>query len=264
MDQQSDTQHPSTTEILAEVQRRRSEAGAAPRDGERRVVIWVDRFIFWLTKHWLAVFNVIAFLYVGLPFLAPTLVQWGLEGPARILYAMYRPMCHQLPQRSMFLFGEQLTYYLPELVTRVGVEGLPNYPWPSPFIGTPEVGYKVALCQRDVAIYGTITLSGLVYGVLRRRREVKPLPWWAYILFGIMPMLLDGGFQWISYILPALQDLIPFLPDWNILAPHETVPFMRYLTGALFGWATVWLAYPYVQETMDEFQETLHRRFGWE
>ena len=58
--------------------------------------------------------------------------------------------------------------------------------------------------------------------------------------------------------MPSL--ILPSLP----IAPYETTPFMRALTGVLFGLATVWLAYPYVQEAMDEFRESLRRRRGWE
>jgi hypothetical protein len=38
---------------------------------------------------------------------------------------------------------------------------------------------------------------------------------------------------------------------------------MRTITGALFGLATVWLAYPLIQEVMDECYETLQQRLGW-
>jgi hypothetical protein len=39
---------------------------------------------------------------------------------------------------------------------------------------------------------------------------------------------------------------------------------MRVITGALFGLATVWLAYPIFQETMEELRESLHQRLGRE
>jgi hypothetical protein len=45
------------------------------------------------------------------------------------------------------------------------------------------------------------------------------------------------------------------------IQPYETTPLMRTITGTLFGWATVWLAYPYVQETMDEVRQSLEQRF---
>ena len=247
---------PSTAEVLAEVERRRSQGRPPREDSHRRIVIAADRFVFWLSKHWLAVFNTLAFLYVGLPFLAAILMALGVEGPASLIHLIYRPMCHQLPQRSWFLFGPQLSYTLPELIERVGGDAVPS-PAVRAFVGNQAVGYKVALCQRDTAIYGAILLFGLVYGLLRRRFKVVPLPWWAYLGFGILPMLLDGGYQFLSY---ALATLWPAGP----IAAHETTPALRLITGALFGLATVWLAYPLVQEAMDDFRRTLQQRFGWQ
>jgi uncharacterized membrane protein len=243
----------STEEVLAEVERRRSEARRLA--SQSRVTILADRLAFWLTRHWLAVCNTFAFLYVGLPILAAVLMYLGAEWPATVIYTIYRPLCHQLPQRSFFLFGPQLTYSVTELVELSGTTidlGMTT----RAFVGNQAVGYKVGLCQRDLAIYGMILLFGLAYGPLRRRWKVSALPVWAYVVFGVVPMLFDGGYQFISYIVPL------FWPDGPI-TPHETTPVMRVITGGLFGLGTVWLAYPLVQETMEEMRESLQRRFGW-
>jgi uncharacterized membrane protein len=245
----------TTAEVLAEVERRRAERRATSATPSR-VVAAADRLVFWLSKHWLAVCNAFAFLYVGLPALAPVLMYLGAEWPATIIYAMYRPLCHQLPQRSFFLFGPQLTYTVQELIERAGTS-IDLGTATRAFVGNQAVGYKVGLCQRDSSIYGAILLFGLIYGAFRRRRKISSLPVWAYIVFGVVPMLLDGGYQFISYIVPL------FWPDGPIM-PHETTVEMRVITGALFGLATVWLAYPIVQETMEEMRQSLHQRFGWE
>jgi uncharacterized membrane protein len=250
----TDPEQPSAADVMEEVRRRRVARRERPSESKRTFVIAADRFIFWLSKRWLAVFNVLALLYVGLPFLAPTLMHLGAEGAASLIYTMYRPLCHQLPQRSWFLFGPQLAYRLPELMELAGdaVTG----PFSNSFVGNEALGYKVAFCQRDTAIYGAIFLFGLLFGVLRRGGSVRPLAWWAYILLGLVPMGLDGGYQLLSYALPVLFPGIS-------LQPFETTPLMRVLTGALFGWATVWLAYPYVQESMDDVRVSLQRRLGW-
>jgi uncharacterized membrane protein len=249
---------PTAEEIVAEAQRRVARRQASPPEPEetpslspakRRLVVGADRFIFWLAQHWLAIFNVMALLYVGLPFLAPTLMQLGGEPVGRAIYALYRPLCHQLPYRSWYLFGSQLHYSQAEMARLVGAEGLA----PHGYIGDPTLGFKVALCQRDTAIYGTIFLAGLVFGLIRRR--VRPLPLWAYVLF-VLPMALDGGLQLFSYALPIL---IPSL-DIPVL---ESNPIRRVITGSLFGLGTVWLAYPYVEESFREILETLEQRFEW-
>jgi uncharacterized membrane protein len=212
-----------------------------------RATVLGNRFSLWLSTHWLVIFNTLAFLYVGLPFLAPVLMYLGATGPAALIYLIYRPLCHQLPQRSFFLFGPQPIYTLAELANWLNIGTGVDLALRA-FTGNEAIGYKVALCQRDTAIYGTILLSGLAFGLLRRRWKVAPLPWWAYLIFGVMPMLLDGGYQFISYVVPPLWPSGP-------ITPHETTPAMRAITGALFGLATVWLAYPYIQETMEDVQK---------
>jgi uncharacterized membrane protein len=250
----ADVEKPSAADIIEEVKRRQQAEHERRDDRTKKFVIAADRFIFWLSKHWLAVFNTLAFLYVGLPFLAPTLMQFGAEGAASVIYRIYSSLCHQLPQRSWFLFGPKLSYRLPELMELAGesVSG----PWANEFVGNPELGYKVAFCQRDAAIYGAIFLFGMVYGLLRQRWDVRPLPWWAYILIGLVPMGLDGGYQFLSYALPLVFPGIS-------LEPYETTPLMRVITGALFGLATIWLAYPYLQESMEDVRASLEHRFGW-
>jgi uncharacterized membrane protein len=254
MDTTDNPGQPTTAEVLAEVERRRAQARPPMSERQRWIVIVADRFVFWFSKHWLAAFNGLAFLYVGLPALAPALMALGADLPARAIYAIYRPLCNQLPHRSWFLFGPQFAYTLPELVRRVGAEALAG-PWAQDFVGNAGVGYKIALCQRCMAIHGAIFLFGLLYALGRPR--VRPLRWWAYILFGIVPILLDGGAQFLSYALAL------FWPKGPVV-PYETTPALRVITGMLFGLATVWLAYPYIQETMDEFRQTLQQRFGWQ
>jgi uncharacterized membrane protein len=239
---------------MEEVRRRQEKRRRQSDETTSKLTIAADRFIFWLSKHWLGVFNALAFLYVGLPFLAPTLMHLGVEPVASFIYTMYSPLCHQLPQRSWFLFGPQIAYRLPELMDLASSQVTDAFS--NSFVGNEALGYKVAICQRDVAIYGCILLFGLVFGLLRRRWDVRPLPWWAYILMGLVPMGLDGGYQFLSYVLPVIFPHIS-------LKPYETTPLMRLITGALFGWATVWLAYPYVQDSMEDVRASLERRFGW-
>jgi len=244
----------SSADVLEEVERRREARGGQADDRKRSLIIAADRFIFWLSKHWLAVFNALAFLYVGLPFLAPTLMALGARMPASLIYTIYSPLCHQLPQRSWFLFGPQIGYRLPELMELASGEVTDAFS--NGFVGNAELGYKVAFCQRDAAIYGAIFVCGLAYGLLRHRWEVKPLTWWAYILIGLVPMGLDGGYQFLSYALPLVFPRIS-------LQPYETTPLMRVITGTLFGLATVWLAYPYLQSSMEDVRASLEARFGW-
>jgi uncharacterized membrane protein len=250
----ADLEQPSAADVMEEVKRRQQARRQRPGEMTPGFVMAADRFIFWFSKRWLMVFNTLAFLYVGLPFLAPILMAVGAERAASVIYTIYNPLCHQLPRRSWFLFGPKIAYRLPELMELAGdsVSG----PWANSYVGSEALGYKMAFCQRDTAIYGAIFVFGLVYGSLRRRWKVRPLRWWAYILLGLVPMGLDGGYQFLSYALPLVFPRIS-------VQPYETTPMMRLITGALFGWATVWLAYPYVHHSMDDVRASLQERFGW-
>ncbi|MGA2821748.1 MAG: DUF2085 domain-containing protein [Anaerolineales bacterium] len=211
----------------------------------RRIERAGDSFARGFTRHWLAAFNVFVFLYVGLPFLAPTLMHLGLEAPAHWIYTIFSPLCHQLGFRSWFLFGERATYPREVFSQFTGID--PNNYWAArAFLGNSRLGYKVAICERDVAIYGSLFLGGLAFGLLRKR--LPALPWSLWLLLGILPILLDGGTQLIS-------DL-----PLGLLPMYESTPFLRTLTGALFGFASVWFAYPMVQASMDETIQAMEKK----
>jgi uncharacterized membrane protein len=223
----------------------------------RDVVIALDRGIFFFAQHWLAFFNLFIFVFVGLPFLAPVLMKAGATLPAGLIYRMYGPpFCHQLGYRSWFLFGERAYYPRDQGVFEaytgidVSVNTAQSLLAARDYIGNEQMGYKVAYCQRDIAIYGFILIGGLVYSLPFVRRRLKPLHWLGWVLLGIVPIGLDGFTQLFSQALP--------LGDW--LPPRESGPFLRTLTGGLFGLANMWLAYPYFEESMKEVMRDLSEK----
>jgi uncharacterized membrane protein len=216
----------------------------------RDLVISLDRGILAFARHWLLAFNLFVFFYVGLPFLAPVLEKAGLHRPARVLYLTYSPLCHQLGYRSVFLFGERTTYPRDIFQQYTGIDP-DNLLAARNFVGNAQMGYKVALCERDVAIYGAIFLSGVVFGVPFVRRRLRPLHWLGWVLLGLAPIALDGFSQLFSNF--------PYnsLPLLDLLPQRESTLFLRILTGGLFGLMNVWLAYPYVEESMRGVREDL-------
>jgi len=217
-----------------------------------------DRISFWIAKRYLLVLNLFMLFYVGLPFLAPAMMKAGLDLPARAIYRMYSPLCHQFGFRSFFLFGEQVIYPLAEinadgLKTFEQASGISNLNDPYSvtrfdarrYTGDETVGYKVALCERDVAIYFAILLFGIIYGLSGRR--MKSLHWAAWLFIGLAPIGLDGFSQLLSQ----------FNWDWlNSLLPYrESTVYLRVLTGALFGFTTAWFAYPNIEESMNETRQ---------
>ncbi|HSJ55247.1 MAG TPA: hypothetical protein VLC52_16015, partial [Anaerolineae bacterium] len=130
----------------------------------------VDRTAFWIARHWLLVANLMFGVFVGGIVLAPLLMRLGLEGPGQVLYKLYSFVCHQLPERSYFLFGpDGVNTYAREQVIAWGAD--PAYL--RGFVGNANVGFKMGIAERDTAIYATLLLAGLGFAPLRRR--LRPL-----------------------------------------------------------------------------------------
>jgi len=237
---------------------------------QRSVVLGIDRSVYFFSKHWLAAFNIIILIYVGLPILAPVLMKAGLTMPARTIYTVYSPLCHQMTQRSFFLFGDQVAYPREIAGTEMVpieayIDGLPEFEgvsadnWPAfftaarRFLGNEQMGYKMALCERDIGIYGFVLIGGLIYGLFRTRIKIKPLPLILFLIIGMGPIALDGFSQLFSYwatptdgsagagLIAQIQQILPL---------RESPPALRLLTGALFGLMLVWLAYPQINQGM--------------
>ncbi len=195
---------------------------------------FVDNAVYQLAKHWLLLASLFWGLYAGLPLLAPVLMDAGLTTPAKIIYIVYRPLCHQLPERSYFLGGHEHIYSAEELAD-AGVEIGPF----SRDIGNETVGWKTAFCQRDIAIYGSIFLAGLGYGLIRRRWREWKLPFRYYLLF-LVPMGIDGLLQLVGL--------------------HDSNWILRTLTGAIFGVGSVLFAYPYLDEGMRDVRNSITKK----
>jgi len=178
-----------------------------------------------LARHWLLLANIVLTLQALLPYLAPALMQLGYLRAGHNLYSLYVPLCHQLPERSFFLFGLQYTYSLRELESLLGVEV------PLRYIGDSIIGYKTTVCQRDVATYMTMWLAGLLFVGLRNR--LRPLSLKIFVTLCI-PIAIDGLGQLVGV--------------WT------STPLTRVVSGGLFGLACVWLAFPLIEVGMRDVQ----------
>jgi len=208
---------------------------------------FADSLVYWLSRHYVALFNTLVIVYLGFSFLAPVFMKLGAIGPANIIYRSFSIVCHQLAYRSLFLFGEQPFYPRAE----AGVKDILTWNQATgreegndsaallaarTFVGNERVGFKVALCQRDLAIYGGILMFGLLFALTNRR--IPGIRWYVWIIFGIAPIALDGLSQLISQ------------PPFSLLPYRESTPVFRLLTGFLFGFFTAWFGYPMVEESM--------------
>jgi uncharacterized membrane protein len=166
----------------------------------------------WVIHNWIILVVLILGLYIGLPFLAPVLMHLGWYGGGKVIYTLYSTQCHQLPQRSFFLFGDKTMYSLTE-VQNVWNNTL-NPLILRQFVGNPEMGWKVAWSDRMVSMYSSILVFGLLWWPFRRR--IKPLPWWGFILL-TLPMAVDGITHLISDFAGLGQDFGIAMPGWQHL-----------------------------------------------
>jgi uncharacterized membrane protein len=197
----------------------------------------INRFAAAFQRHWLALLIGILLAYSLLPFVAPVLKWMGADGLAQVIYQPYKGMCHTYGFRSFFLFGSQVVYSRDEFDQQSGID-TSNISGPvgllqsREFQGNPQMGYKTALCQRDIAIYFSMAVAGMIFAVSRRTR---PISWPLLILIGIVPIGLDGFSQLLSQ------------PPFNFIPYRESVWWLRVLTGALFGFSIAWLVFPLIE-----------------
>lgn len=212
------------------------------------------------SRYWIILFGAVFGVYVWLPFLAPVLMHWGWAGPGKVIYFIYSFFCHQLPERSFFLFGPKSMYPLSEI--QAAWQDTVNPVILRQFIGNPQIGWKVAWSDRMVSMYTSTWLFGLLWWPLRKR--VKALPWWGLILF-LIPMGIDGTTHFISDLF-GLGQGFRYTNLWLAAITHQALPisfyagdalgsfnsWMRLLTGVLFGLGVVWFGFPYLYEFFTE------------
>lgn len=214
-----------------------------------------------IVRHWLLLLNLSLGLFVLGAVAAPAFMALGMEVPGRILYTLYGFTCHQLPQRSYFLFGPEFvqTYSWDQLVA-AGMDPA----WPRPFLGTAQMGYKLGLAHRNTAIHSSMLVGSLLFAVSSRLRKRERwhfsrrrylAPW----LLAVLLMALDGGSHLVSELtrwgFRAHNGWLRLLTG-GAFAPHFYVGdgigsynwLMRTLTGALVGLTTVWLVLPILQK----------------
>ncbi len=204
-----------------------------------------DKLTQFFNRFYLLIFALVFLVFVGLSFLAPVLMHWNMQTPAKLIYSFFFLFCHQLPYRSFFLFGSQAYYPLAE----AGINGMLSFEEAvhtyqmrfteaKAFVGNAEMGYKTALCQRDIAIYLAIALFCILFMLTNYR--LPRLHWSLWIILGLIPMALDGFSQLFSSLFPAL------------FTSRESTPALRVLTGGMFGFMTAWFLFPWLHQKIKE------------
>jgi len=120
-----------------------------------------------LVDHWLAVVNLAMVIFIIPIILYPAFMATGnstLVSIAGVIHAAYHATCHQLPDRSLFLFG-----------------------------------YEMAVCSRCFAIYASFLAGGIMFYFLRNK--LKPFSIIFYVILCI-PMAIDGFSQLFGVPIP--------------------------------------------------------------
>jgi len=223
-------------------------------------------------RHWLAIFLVVYGIFNALPFAAPVFMQLGWTGAADTIYTGYSLLCHQMAQRSFFLFGDHFMYAPDDLpLALTGVTGTDTLLLRN-FRGSDALGWKVAWSDRMVSLYGGVWLVGLVYWMVARVRTVKPVPIWLFVLL-MLPMAIDGSTHMLSDGLGGLMAGFRYHNSWLAALPGNRLPdafysgdafgsfnsIMRLLTGLLAAVGAVWLAFPIIDQSTHKAVEQIDR-----
>lgn len=242
---------------------------SAPPSNSRLWARRASRLGYYLSRYWILSFSLLIGLYVGLPFMAPVFMALGLEFPARAIYTIYSFLCHQLPQRSYFLFGSQFTYSLAEIQTVW--QDTTNFGILRQFTGNPSMGWKVAWSDRMVSMYTSILIFSWIWYPLRRR--LRGLSWQGLLIL-IIPMAVDG----FTHMFSDFAGLGQGFRDsnaWLAALTNNSMPatfyagdawgsfnsIMRLVTGILFGAGVVWFGYPYLDEFFADIKLKIQEKF---
>ncbi|MFH1306182.1 MAG: DUF2085 domain-containing protein [Candidatus Micrarchaeota archaeon] len=155
---------------------------------------------------------IIAMLLFNLTiFLPPLLLSIGEGEIAQPIYWALGFTCHQLDSRSYCYYAEGeniISDCTPQNeIFQVGKHEIIEN-------SKGEIGYKIPVCSRDIGIYFSMLIGGLVFLFLRKiDDEVWPHP--IFLIIAMVPIVLDGGTQ--------------------ILHLRESTNIIRFLTGAIIG-----------------------------
>lgn len=214
----------------------------------------------WIGRHIVELMVLFFLIHATLPILSPIAFRLGIPSVGRTIQYVYKYLCHQRVDRSIFMFSEVeeskglsklARFYTVEDLQEYGVipEVNPYSPIPAwnrtffgyPYYGNDEVGYKVAYCIRDTSIYTTLSVSSLIlYVWLKRRKKNIKVPLWVLAVF-MLPMAIDGLFQ-----LSAEWLALSWVPE-----VYFTNNVKRIVTGVLFGIGFALFVIPSLKKSTD-------------
>ncbi|MBI5953658.1 MAG: DUF2085 domain-containing protein [Chloroflexi bacterium] len=214
----------------------------------------------WLSAHWFGIFLVLFGLWVWTPFFAPIFMKIGWSSAGKAIYFIYSFFCHQLPERSFFLFGQKTMYTLSEI--QAVWQDTINPMILRQFIGNTDMGWKIAWSDRMISFYTSIWIFAVAWSPFRKK--IKPLSCVGFALL-LLPIALDGGTHMLSDLAGIGQGFRDS-NQWLTSLTNHSLPvsfyagdafgsfnsLMRLITGLLAGLAVAWLVFPSLEESFDQ------------
>ena len=230
------------------------------------LVIFLQKSILVLARHWFLVAILLAWLILALAFLAPAFMAEGQPAAGQAIYRILAPQDHQLPQRSYFLFSKNGIVHSYSLEQILAWGATPNDL--RVFVGNSEIGFKMGLNHRMAAIFTAIVIGGVIWGIAGRRPRLGP------IMFTLLtlPLLIDGfshmlsensgqGFRESNAWAVTLTQggCSAMFYEGSTIGSLNWL--LRTVTGLLFGLALVWFLFTYLTVQFEEIQTKLEAKF---
>jgi uncharacterized membrane protein len=145
-----------------------------------------------------------------------------------------------------------------------------TYPGLRAFIGTPELGYKVAWSDHMVSLYDGMFLGRLLFALLRRWFKS---PRWVLLLLLIVPIVVDGTAHMLSD-LSGVGHGFGYGNAWLVYLTRNALPesfyagnalgsfnsWMRLTSGLLAGLGLTWVLYPLLDNAFQDVHKTFAER----
>lgn len=269
---------PTTTKVVRRALEATAEKTRAAEQRNRRAVRFLQ-LSRWLFEHWIIVFSTAFGVLMFAPFIAPLFMNLGWVTPARLIYSFYSVLCHQMAQRSFFLFGPQQSvamYNTNQLPLTVGGTNTPvDMETLREFLGNAALGWKVAWSDRMVYMYNAFWISGMAFGVLRRRYPIRALSLFGFVLF-LVPMAIDGTTHFLSDLTSGLSAGFRYDNQWLATLTGHVLPqwfyvgdafgsfnsWMRLFTGLCFGIGVAWFMFPRIDDAIQDAISVVHEKLA--
>ena len=167
-------------------------------------------------------------LLVGIVIIIPLL---AFDNDMEGAYKALRIACHQKLSRSFCIFSDGSDSWIADCTEQKG-EYTAGDQDEIRVERDGAVGYKIAVCSRDLGLYAAMLVAGLIYPLVKKLEDREVYPG-IYLVIALIPIGLDGGIQFFSDL-----GILPFV--------YESTNLIRLVTGAIAGFAATFFAIPII------------------